>query len=77
MQSNERVKLPVMWLTIAVVLTFVRAFTQLGAILFGIASIYSWLMIENKYNPGLWLVSGACFLIYLGATKLFFKLPID
>lgn len=77
MQSNERVKLPVMWLTIAVVLTFVRAFAQLGAILFGIASIYSWLLLENVYNPGLWLIAGACFLINLGAMKLFFKLPID
>lgn len=77
MQSNERVKIPALWLAIAIVLTFVRAFTQLGAVLFGCASIYSYLMLENKYNPGLWLIGGACFIAYLIATKLFFKLPID
>lgn len=77
MQSNERVKMPVLWLTLALLLTFVRAFALVGVGLFSLASAYSYLVLENAHNPQLAIYAAVCFVIYLIGSKLFFKLPME
>lgn len=77
MQSNEKVKLPMMWLGVALLLTFVRAFALVGVGLLALASAYSYVVLENVNNPQLAIYAALCLLVYAIASWLFFKLPID
>lgn len=77
MQNNERVKLPMMWLSVALLLTFVRAFALVGVGLSSLASAYSYVLLENAHNPQLAIYAALCLLVYVIASWLFFKLPID
>ena len=66
-----------MWLSVALLLTFVRAFALVGVGLLSLASAYSYVMLENAHNPQLAIYATLCLLVYVIASWLFFKIPID
>lgn len=63
------------WLTIAIVLTFIRAFAMVGVGLASLAAAYQNIM--NNVSMPFVIAALVSFAIYALATYAFNKLPID